>query len=56
MTLLILLMIGALSGAWTVSGIVPSFICYGMQIINPRIFLVTACIICAIVSVATGSS
>lgn len=56
MTLLILLMIGALSGAWTISGIVPTFICYGVKIISPKVFLATACLICAIVSVATGSS
>lgn len=56
MTLLILLMIGALSGAWTTSGIVPSFIYYGIQIINPKFFLISACLICAFVSIATGSS
>ncbi len=56
MSLMILLMIGALSGAWTVSGIVPSFIYYGVKIISPKFFLITACIISAIVSVATGSS
>lgn len=55
-SLMILLMIGALSGAWTVSGIVPTFICYGVNIISPRFFLITACIISAVVSVATGSS
>lgn len=56
MSLIILLMIGALSGAWTVSGIVPTFICYGVKIISPKFFLITACIISAVVSVATGSS
>lgn len=56
MSLMILLLIGALSGAWTVSGIVPSFIYYGVHIISPRFFLITACIISALVSVATGSS
>lgn len=56
MSLMILLMIGALSGAWTISGIVPSFIYYGVKIISPKFFLITACIISAIVSVATGSS
>ena len=53
---LILLLIGAISGTWTVSGIVPTFICYGIKIISPRIFLFTACLLCAIVSVMTGSS
>ncbi len=55
-SLLILLMIGALSGAWTISGVVPSFIYYGVKIISPKFFLITACLISAVVSVATGSS
>ena len=54
--ILILLMIGAVSGTWTVSGVVPAFICYGIKIISPKVFLLTACILCAIVSVMTGSS
>ncbi len=54
--MLILLMIGALSGTWLLSGIVPAMIYYGLKILNPTIFLFAACIACAIVSVATGSS
>ena len=54
--LIILLIIGALSGAWMISGIVPTLIYYGMQIIHPDFFLASTCIICAIVSVMTGSS
>ena len=54
--ILILLLIGAISGTWTVSGVVPAFICYGLKIISPKVFLLTACILCAIVSVMTGSS
>lgn len=54
--LVILFLIGTISGTWTVSGIVPSFICYGVKIIHPKIFLLSACIICALVSVMTGSS
>ena len=53
---LILLVIGALSGAWMVSGIVPGFIYYGMKIIHPKFFLATACAVCAVVSMMTGSS
>ncbi len=53
---IILLIIGALSGAWMVSGVVPTLICYGMELIHPRFFLACACIICSIVSVMTGSS
>ena len=54
--IVILLMIGALSGAWTVSGVVPTFIYYGLKIISPKVFLLSACIICALVSVMVGSS
>lgn len=55
-SILILLLIGALSGAWMCSGIVPGFIYYGMKVIHPQFFLTTACIVCAIVSMMTGSS
>ena len=54
--LIILLIIGALSGAWMVSGVVPTLIYYGIQIIHPSFFLVSTCVICCIVSVMTGSS
>ncbi|MBQ8673954.1 MAG: sodium:proton antiporter [Bacteroides sp.] len=54
--IIILLIIGALSGTWMVSGVVPTLIYYGMQIIHPDYFLATTCIICALVSLMTGSS
>ena len=54
--IIILLLIGALGGAWMVGGIVPTLIYYGMEIMSPQWFLVSACIICAMVSVLTGSS
>lgn len=54
--LLILLMVGALSGTWLVSGIIPAMIYYGLQLLNPTIFLAACVVICAIISVATGSS
>ena len=54
--LLILLIIGALSGIWMVSGVVPTLIYYGMQIIHSDFFLASTCLICALVSVMTGSS
>ncbi|ADV50884.1 Na+/H+ antiporter NhaC [Cellulophaga sp. E16_2] len=54
--LLILLMVGALSGTWLVSGIIPSMIYYGLQVLNPTIFLAACVIICSVISVATGSS
>lgn len=52
----ILLMIGALSGIWMISGIVPTMIYYGLQIIHPAFFLLTTCVLCAVVSLMTGSS
>ncbi len=54
--ILILLMIGALSGTWLIAGIIPAFIHYGLQILEPGIFLFAACIICGLLSLATGSS
>ena len=54
--LLILLMVGALSGTWLLSGIIPAMIYYGLQILNPTIFLAACVVICAIISIATGSS
>ena len=54
--ILILLLIGAISGTWMMSGVVPAFICYGLKIISPRVFLLTACLLCAIVSLLIGSS
>jgi len=55
-SLIILLLIGALAGTWLLSGIVPAMIYYGLQILNPTIFLFATAIITAIVSLATGSS
>ncbi|WP_109830970.1 Na+/H+ antiporter NhaC [Reichenbachiella versicolor] len=55
-SILILLMIGAISGSWLVSGIVPAMIYYGILMLNPDFFLAAACVVCAVVSVATGSS
>lgn len=54
--IMILLLIGALAGTWLISGIVPTLIYYGLKILNPTYFLFAACIISAIVSLATGSS
>ena len=53
---LILFLIGAVSGTWTMSGVVPAFIYYGVKIISPKMFLLSACVICAVISVMTGSS
>ena len=54
--ILILLVVGMLIGTWIASGVVPAMIYYGLQILSPGIFLVAACVICCIVSLATGSS
>ncbi|WP_372919713.1 Na+/H+ antiporter NhaC [Salegentibacter sp.] len=54
--ILILLMVGALAGTWLISGIIPTMIYYGLQILNPTIFLAACVVICAVISVATGSS
>ena len=52
----ILLVVGSLIGTWIMAGIVPTMIFYGLQVLNPHIFFVACCIICALVAVATGSS
>lgn len=54
--IVILLFVGALSGTWLISGIIPSMIYYGLNLLHPSIFLPSCLIICAIISIATGSS
>ena len=54
--LIILLLIGAIAGTWMASGIIPTLIYYGLKILHPSIFLPASCIICAIISLLTGSS
>lgn len=54
--ILILLMVGALAGTWLISGIIPTMVYYGLDILNPTIFLTACVLICAVISVATGSS
>ena len=54
--ILILLLIGSLAGTWLISGVVPSMIYFGLKLLNPKIFLLASCLICAIVSLASGSS
>ena len=55
-TLLILLCVGMLAGSWMISGVVPTLIYYGVQIMSPQFFLVSSCVICALVSLLSGSS
>ena len=54
--IIILLLIGAIASTWMLSGVVPTLMYYGLQIINPKLFLAIACLICALVAVVTGSS
>ena len=54
--ILILLFVGALTGTWLISGVIPAMIYYGLQILHPSIFLPACVIICALISLATGSS
>ena len=54
--IIMLLLIGSLAGTWLISGVIPTMIYYGLQILNPKIFLFATAIITAIVSISTGSS
>ncbi len=54
--MLILLMVGALIGAWILAGTVPTMIYYGLQVLSPEYFYVASTLICAIVSISIGSS
>ena len=54
--ILILLVVGILIGTWILGGIVPSMIYWGLNILSPGIFLIATTLICAIVSISTGSS
>lgn len=54
--IVMLLLIGAIGGTWMLSGVVPTMIYYGMQIVNPKVFLLICCVVSAVVSIVTGSS
>lgn len=54
--ILILLMVGALTGTWLISGVVPSMIYYGLQVFSPMFFIASACLVMAIAAVVIGSS
>jgi len=54
--ILILFLVGALAGTWLVSGVIPAMVYYGLQVLSPEIFLPASVIICAVISIATGSS
>jgi NhaC family Na+:H+ antiporter len=54
--ILILMVVGMLIGTWIVSGIVPALIDSGLRLLSPSYFLLAACVVCSVVSLATGSS
>ncbi|MCF6301455.1 MAG: sodium:proton antiporter [Proteobacteria bacterium] len=54
--IMILLLVGALSGTWLISGVIPAMVYYGLQVLNPSIFLPASVVIAAMISIATGSS
>jgi len=54
--IMILLLVGALAGTWLISGIIPAMVYYGLQVLNPLIFLPACVVIAAIISISTGSS
>ena len=54
--IIILLLIGAIAGTWMASGVIPTMIYYGLKILHPSIFLLASCVICAVISLLTGSS
>lgn len=54
--IIILLLIGSLSGTWLISGVIPAMIYYGLDLFHPTLFLFACCLICSLVSLATGSS
>lgn len=51
-----LICIAMVATTWMVSGVVPTLIVYGLEVLTPILFLVTACVVCALISVLTGSS
>ncbi|MGP5515165.1 Na+/H+ antiporter NhaC [Psychrobacter alimentarius] len=54
--MIILMGVGMLIGSWIIAGTVPTILYYGFSIFSPSSFLFSVCIICAIISVATGTS
>jgi NhaC family Na+:H+ antiporter len=54
--IIVLLLIGTVSATWMLSGVVPTLIDYGLQLLNQNLFLFTACAVCSVISVLTGSS
>jgi NhaC family Na+:H+ antiporter len=54
--MLIVIVVGALIGSWIAAGTIPMLVFYGIKIISPKFFLVTACVVCSVISLVTGTS
>ena len=54
--MMVVIVVGMLIGTWMASGAIPMMIYYGLKIISPSFYLVTACVVCSIISVVTGTS
>ena len=54
--MLIMICVGILIGSWIAAGTIPMIIFYGLKLISPKFFLVTACFVCSVTSIATGTS
>ncbi|HHY13300.1 MAG TPA: Na+/H+ antiporter NhaC [Thermoanaerobacterales bacterium] len=54
--LIIIMIVGMLIGTWVLSGTIPAMVYFGLDLIGPKVFLITGCAICAVVSLTTGSS
>ncbi|MGH2702174.1 MAG: Na+/H+ antiporter NhaC family protein [Actinomycetota bacterium] len=52
----ILLAVGALIGAWNLSGTIPTVVSYGIALLSASWFYLAAAVICAVVGMITGSS
>ncbi|MDR1573334.1 MAG: Na+/H+ antiporter NhaC [Clostridiales Family XIII bacterium] len=55
-SMMILMFIGTMIPAWIAAGTIPTLIFYGLKMISPSVFLLTALLVCAISTLATGTS
>ncbi len=54
--MMVVIVVGMLIGTWMASGAIPMMIYYGLKIISPSYYLLTACVVCSIISIVTGTS
>src|SRR5262245_5432228 len=52
----ILFAVGSLIGTWAVSGTLVAMVYYGLHLLSPNFFYMTATVICAVISASIGSS